>query len=115
MSRILERAEREQRKIEEKKAEHAAEIARIVAEHDAIMKREAAERKRLEDEAQAKCEAAFEAELEANARALFFNGSPGAPESLYAAKREEYRGLVLRRRAEAASDAPQHSLYRYIR
>jgi xanthine/CO dehydrogenase XdhC/CoxF family maturation factor len=111
MSRILERAEREEKELGQKKAAHAAELKRLADEHDARMKKEAAEQKRKDDAEQAKRDAQFEAELEAESRALFFNGSPGAPESLYAAKREEFRGLVLRRRAEAAADLQQHSLY----
>jgi hypothetical protein len=97
------------------KEARGAELKRITEEHDARMKKEAAEQKRKDAAEQAKREAAFEAELEAETRRLYFAGSPGSPESLYQASREEFRKLVLRRRAEAAAIAPQHSLYRWER
>lgn len=110
---LLERAERDQREIDEKKARRKAELKRLTEEHDARVKAEAAEQKRKDDAARAKREAAFEAELEADARNLFFNGNSGAPESLYQSVREEYRRLVLQRRAEATARDTSHSIYRW--
>jgi len=108
---LLERAEREQSALDESKAAHAKELQRLADAHEKRMKAEAAQQAKEQAEEQAKRDAKFEADLEAESRALFFNGSPGAPESMYAAKREEFRGLVLRRRAETAADSQQHSLY----
>lgn len=109
---LLERAEREQREVDEKKASHKAELQRLADEHEARMKREAAEQAKKEAAEQAKRDAQFEAELEADALRLFRDGNPGAPDSLWQSVREEYRRLVLRRRAEAAADAgAHHSLY----
>lgn len=110
---LLERAEREQAEIDRRKAAHEAEIQRLANATDARLKAEAAERKRQDDEAQVKREVEVEAELETEVRSLFFNAAPGASEALYQASREEFRRLVLRRRAEAAADAPRHSLYRW--
>jgi colicin import membrane protein len=110
---LLERAEREQREVDERKAERAAELKRLADEHDARMKREAAEQAKKDAAEQARRDAQFEAELEADARRLFEDGNPGAPKSLWESQRAEFRNLVIRRRAEAAANAPQHSLYKW--
>jgi hypothetical protein len=111
---LLERAEREQREIDRQKAARATELKRLADEHAARMKAETAERKRQEDEEQTKRDAQFETDLEADALQLFRDGNPGAPKSLWESHRAEFRNLVLRRRAEATADAPQHSLYRWL-
>jgi hypothetical protein len=105
-----------EREIAEKKAAekaaHDAEIKRITDEHDARMRAEAAARKRREDAAQAERDKRFDDELEADARRMFLDGNPGASEALWKSVREEYRRLVMRRRAEAAA-AQSHPLYRW--
>jgi hypothetical protein len=95
-----------------REAARAAEIQKIVDAHDARMRKEAAEQKRKDDAAQAAREKRFDEELDAEARSLFYAGNPGAPESLWEAMREEFRGMVLRRRAEAAANQ-SHALYKW--
>jgi hypothetical protein len=95
------------------KAKRDAELKRITDEHDARMKKEAEERKWQIEAEDRRREEQFEAELEADARGLFYEGNPGAPESLWKSVREEFRGLVLRRRAEAAARDNSHSIYRW--
>ena len=101
--------------LKEKAAEKAkldTEIRRLADENDKRMKAEAAERKRKEEAADKKREERFEADLEEEARALFYSGNPGAAPSLWQAVRDEYRRLVMRRRAETAA-AQSHALYRW--
>jgi membrane protein involved in colicin uptake len=111
--KAIEQIEREisERKAAEK-AKHDAEIQRLA---DADSKRRAAEeaeRKRQIEAADKRRAERFEAELEEDARALFYSGNPGAAPSLWQTVRDEYRRLVMRRRAEVAA-GQSHSLYKW--
>ena len=72
------------------KAKRDAEIQRLADENDKCMK----------------------AELEEEAPTLFYSGNPDAAPSLWQTVRDEYRRLVMRRRAEAAA-SQSHSLYKW--
>lgn len=97
------------------KAKHDAEIQRLA---DMTAKRaaaEEAERKRQIEAEDKRREEQYERELEEDAKRLFQDGNPGASEAVWKSVRDEFRRLVIKRRAEEAANAPQHSLYRYIR
>jgi hypothetical protein len=90
-NRAIEQVEKEirERKAAEK-AKHDAEIQRLTDAHNKRMAAEAAEQKQREEAADKKREERFEAELEEEARALFYSGNPGAAPSLWQAVRDEY-------------------------
>lgn len=93
------------------KAKHDAEIQRLA---DADSKRRAAEeaeRKRQIEAADKRREEQYERELEEDSVRLFREGNPGASDAVWKSVRDEFRRLVIKRRAEEASNAPQHSLY----
>jgi hypothetical protein len=94
------------------KAKRGAELQRLTDEHDKRMKAEEAERKRQIEAADKRREERFEAELEEEARTLFYSGNPGAAPSLWQTVRDEYRRLVMRRRAEDAAST-SHSIYKW--
>ncbi|HJQ33350.1 MAG TPA: hypothetical protein VJ866_14280 [Pyrinomonadaceae bacterium] len=95
------------------KAKHAAEIQRLADADSRRRAAEAAERRKAMEAEDKRREEQFEHELEEEARALFFGGNGNASEALYKTVRDEYRGLVLRQRAEAAARDTSHSLYRW--
>jgi hypothetical protein len=94
------------------KAVHDAELKRITDAHDKRMKAEEAERKRQIEAEDGRREAAYESELEEEAKALFYAGNGGAAPAIWQSVREEYRRLVMQRRAEAAA-RETHSLYKW--
>lgn len=96
----------------EREAARAAEIQKLAAADTVRRSAEAKEQERAAAAAQAEREKRFEEELSTEARSLFYAGNPGAPESLWKTVREEYRGMVLRRRAEAAA-GQSHPLYKW--
>lgn len=62
----------------------------------------------------AKRDADFELVLDGEARRMFEEGSPDAPESAWQSVRDEYRKKVLLRRSEAAAHADtSHRIYRW--
>ncbi len=93
------------------KAKRDAEIERIAAENAKRAAVEEGERKRQIEAEDKRREEQFERTLEAEARSLFFSGNGGASEEVYKSVREEYRRLVMRRRAEAA-ERETHSMYK---
>ncbi len=104
-----------EREIAEKKAaekaKHDAEIQRLA---DADSKRrvaEEAERKRQIEAEDKRREEQYERELEEDSRRLFQEGNPGASEAVWKSVRDEFRRLIIKRRAEEAANAPQHRLY----
>lgn len=95
-----------------REAAREAEIQKLADADSARRAAEAAEQKRQEEAADKKRAERFEAELEEEAQALFYAGNPGAAPSLWQTVRDEYRRLVMRRRAEAAA-GQFHSLYKW--
>lgn len=94
------------------RAKRDAEIARIAAENDKRRKVEEAERQKAIDAEDRRREAAYEKELDAEARQYFQEGNPGASDAVWKSVRDEFRKLVMRRRAEAAA-GQSHSLYQW--
>lgn len=111
-NKAIEQIEREinERKAAEK-AKRDAELKRITDEHDARMRKEEAERQKAIEAEDRRREEQFERDLEEDSRRLFQEGNPGASEAVWKSVRDEFRRLVIKRRAEEAAAAPQHTLY----
>jgi hypothetical protein len=95
------------------KAKHEAEIQRLADETDRRMRKEEAERQKAIEAEDRRREAAYEKELNEEARALFYSGNAGASDAVWQSVRDEFRKLIIKQRAAAAAAAPPHTLYRW--